>query len=69
MAEPKCHCSRTPRSRTKGRAEGESYGGTKEQGGLPAECHESGPAVDAVFEQKAWATPIQDVGQLTHQGI
>jgi hypothetical protein len=37
------------------------YGWPKEQGGC-AECHGIRPGVTRFFEQKTWATPIQDVG-------
>jgi mono/diheme cytochrome c family protein len=37
------------------------YGWPKEQGGC-AECHEIRPGATRFFEQKTWATPIQDVG-------
>jgi hypothetical protein len=42
------------------------YGRPKEQGGC-AECHEIRPGVTRFFEQKTWATPIQDVGTDTRE--
>jgi mono/diheme cytochrome c family protein len=42
------------------------YGWPKEQGGC-AECHGIRPGVTRFFEQKTWATPIQDVGTDTRE--
>jgi mono/diheme cytochrome c family protein len=42
------------------------YGWPKERGGC-AECHEIRPGVTRFFEQKTWATPIQDVGTDTRE--
>jgi mono/diheme cytochrome c family protein len=42
------------------------YGWPKEQGGC-AECHGIRPGVTRFFEQRTWATPIQDVGTDTRE--
>jgi mono/diheme cytochrome c family protein len=42
------------------------YGLPKEQGGC-AECHRIRPGMTRFFEQKTWATPIQDVGTDTRE--
>lgn len=42
------------------------YGWPKEQGGC-TECHGIRPGVTRFFEQKTWATPIQDVGTDTRE--
>jgi cytochrome c5 len=42
------------------------YGWPKEQGGC-AECHEIRPGAPRFFEQRTWATPIQDVGTDTRE--
>ncbi len=42
------------------------YGWSKEQGGC-AECHGIQPGVTRFFEQRTWATPIQDVGTDTRE--
>jgi hypothetical protein len=47
--------------------QGEAINGwPKEQGGC-AECHGIRPGVTRFFEQKTWATPIQDVGTDTRE--